>query len=58
MVAQITIVVPNCNRQNYLSLALGSALNQTVHDFEILVVDDGSTDDSVSAVERMQKSDS
>lgn len=58
MVADISIVVPNYNMQNYLSLALRSALNQTVQDFEVLVVDDGSTDDSVSTVERMQKEDS
>jgi glycosyltransferase involved in cell wall biosynthesis len=58
MTADITIIVPSYNRCNYLSLALGSALNQTVRDYEVLVVDDGSTDDSVVMVERMQKEDS
>ena len=48
MAAHIIIVVPNYNMQNYLSVALETALNQTVQDFEVLVIDDGSTDDSVS----------
>jgi glycosyltransferase involved in cell wall biosynthesis len=58
MTADITIIVPSYNRRDYLSLALDSALNQTVKDFEVLVVDDGSTDDSVAMVERMLKEDS
>jgi glycosyltransferase involved in cell wall biosynthesis len=58
MAAEITVIIPTYNRRNYLSLALRSALNQTVKDFEVLVVDDGSTDDSVMMVELMQKEDS
>jgi len=54
----MTVVVPTYNRREYLQLALKSALDQTVGDYEVLVVDDGSTDDSAALVERMQKTDS
>ena len=58
MTSDFTVIVPTYNRRNYLGLALKSALDQTVKDFEIIVVDDGSTDGSVTMVEQMQKEDS
>jgi glycosyltransferase involved in cell wall biosynthesis len=58
MAANISIIVPNYNRQYYLSLALKSILNQTVQDFEVVVVDDDSADDSVGMVEQMRTEDS
>lgn len=42
----VTAVVPNYNYARYLRLALDSALGQTHGDVEVVVVDDGSTDDS------------
>jgi glycosyltransferase involved in cell wall biosynthesis len=58
MAADISVIVPSYNRMEYLDLALRSALNQTVKEFEVLVVDDASTDGSVAMVEQMQKEDS
>ena len=43
---QISIVIPTLNSSRYLVNALDSVLAQTVSDFEVLVVDDGSTDDT------------
>jgi glycosyltransferase involved in cell wall biosynthesis len=57
MVTDISIVVPNYNGQHYLGLALKSVLNQTVRDYEVIVVDDGSTDNSVGMIEQMEKED-
>jgi len=42
----ISIIMPVYNSALYLSQALDSVLAQTFHDFELLVIDDGSTDDS------------
>ncbi|MEK6320323.1 MAG: glycosyltransferase [Acidobacteriota bacterium] len=43
---QVSIVIPTYNSSRYLVNALDSVLAQTVSDFEVLVVDDGSTDDT------------
>ena len=46
-----SIVMPLYNKESTVERALRSALNQTVKDFEIIVVNDGSTDNSAKVVE-------
>ena len=41
-----TVVIPTHNRSNLLKRAINSVLNQTFEDFELIVVDDHSTDDT------------
>ncbi len=48
-----SIIIPTYNRAEFITATIQSVLNQTFADFEILVVDDGSTDpteDIVSAI--------
>src|SRR5262249_1200992 len=45
-----TVVIATYNGARYVDTTLRSALEQTLRDFEILVVDDGSTDDTVGHV--------
>ena len=47
----ISICVPVYNGADWLSEALDSALDQTRSDFELLIVDNGSTDDSLAIVQ-------
>lgn len=47
MVPKISIVMPVYNRDRYVGAAIESILNQTSTDFELLVWDDGSTDNSL-----------
>lgn len=46
-----SVVIPTYNRASALRRALESLVNQTFKDFEVIVCDDGSTDDSKEAAE-------
>lgn len=46
----ISVIVPNWNGAALLDDCIGSLKRQTFRDFELIVVDDGSTDDSVERV--------
>lgn len=46
MSKSISIVIPTFNKASYLLLTLASLAQQTFHDFELLIVDDGSTDET------------
>jgi len=48
----ITVVIPLYNKARHIQRALDSVLAQTYEDFEVIVVNDGSTDGSEKVVER------
>jgi glycosyltransferase involved in cell wall biosynthesis len=48
---KISVVMPVYNEQNFLKASIESILNQTFIDFEFIIIDDGSTDDSVRVIE-------
>ena len=50
---RIGILIPTYNRKLYLSQSLGSVLNQTYRDLEIIVIDNGSTDGTVEFMATM-----
>ncbi len=43
---KVSIILTSYNHEKYISAAIESALNQTFSDFELLIFDDGSTDNS------------
>jgi glycosyltransferase involved in cell wall biosynthesis len=48
----VSVIIPTYNRYKFLGEAIQSVLDQTFASYEIIVVDDGSSDDSRSLVKR------
>ena len=49
---KISIIVPVYNTSQYIEKCLNSIANQTIKDFEIIIVNDGSTDDSEKIIKQ------
>ena len=50
MPPKVSIIIPAYNRAHLIGATLRSALRQTYRDYEIVVIDDGSTDDTESVI--------
>jgi len=54
----ISIIIPNYNRENLIGETLKSIINQTYTNWECIIVDDGSTDDSLNVIQSFANNDS
>ena len=53
----ISIVLPTRNRASYLAGCIDSCLNQTYSNLELVIVNDGSTDDTATILSEYEKKD-
>lgn len=49
----VTIAIPSYNHGQYVQDAIKSALNQSYENIELIIIDDGSTDDSVEKIKEL-----
>ena len=54
----VSIIVPVYNAAKYVKATVMSVINQTYENWELLLVDDGSTDGSSEIIKQMEKEDS
>ena len=54
METKVTVIIPIYNSQDSLRECVFSVLNQTFQDFEILLINDGSTDDSLKICKELE----
>ena len=54
----ISVIIPVYNCEDYLSLCINSVINQTHQDFEVILVNDGSTDSSGRLCDKYVQNDS
>ena len=50
MDSKVTVFMPIYNGEKYLNNSIQSILSQTYHDFDFLIINDGSTDESVNII--------
>jgi len=55
---KVSVVIPVYNTEKYLKDAINSILRQTLHEIEIITINDGSTDNSLEMLKSLSVSDS
>jgi glycosyltransferase involved in cell wall biosynthesis len=53
MTYKVSIVIPLYNKEDYIERTIKSILNQSEQNFEIVIIDDGSTDNSINIINKM-----
>lgn len=51
---RFSIIIPNYNKGEYIEECLKSVYNQTYKNYEVIVIDDGSTDNSLEEIKKFQ----
>ena len=55
MSKKVSVIIPNYNNSQYIKECIESVINQNYSNIEIIIVDDGSIDDSINIIESIMK---
>lgn len=55
---KISVIVPVYNSGKYLDMCIDSLVNQTIKSYEIIIINDGSTDNSLDIINKYKKNNS
>ena len=50
---KLSVIIPVYNTKNYIEKCLNSLINQTFKDLELIIVNDGSSDDSNTIINNL-----
>lgn len=56
-IPEISVIIPMYNAENYIEIPINSLLNQSYKNFEVVLVDDGSTDASTEVAKKVISND-
>ncbi|MDP8289412.1 MAG: glycosyltransferase [Candidatus Susulua stagnicola] len=48
-----SVIIPTCNRKDFLPITIESVLNQSYTDYELIIVDDGSSDETKAIIKKL-----
>lgn len=54
---RVSVIIPVYNTEAYVEEAIRSIMNQTLRDIEIIIIDDGSTDNSLTLIKKLAVED-
>ena len=49
----VSIIIPSYNKEKYIEQAINSVLSQTISDWELIIVDDFSTDGTMEVLKKL-----
>ncbi len=53
-IPKVSVIIPSYNHENFIEEAINSVLGQTFQDFELIIADDASKDDSVKKINKFK----